>query len=180
MSSAASFCPSPGSATLTSAAMDAPVYQSNPTTNYATYPSVGSISSQGANARSLLKFNLPSLGAFCTFASATLSLYATSVAAGRPIDVFQVNPVAPAWSDTTVTWQNQPGTTGSPASSNAPSAPNVVQKWQIAGLLNAVRSAGVDNGLMIEDAAENSVTSCSEYYDSNEGTHPPQLALAWG
>lgn len=184
VTTAASFCASPGVKTVYPS-MDAPIYQANPTTNYQFYPSVGTISYVGSvpagNARSLIRFALQPAGALCTLTAATLTLYATAVTAGRPINVFRVNP-ATAWSDASVTWSNQPSTTGSAVSSNAPSSANTTQVWNVLPLVTAEYSAGLgaDQGLMMIDAAENNATSAAEYYDSNDGTNRPYLTLTWG
>src|SRR5947208_2141916 len=60
----------------------------------------------------LLKFTLPATPANCTVTAATLQLTVSSGTSGRTLQAFQA---AATWTETGVTWNTQPATTGSAA-----------------------------------------------------------------
>ena len=61
------------------------------------------------NFRAVLHFPIPSLPSGCVVESATLSVYAASASPDRTLEVRRL---AAAWSESTVTWGNQPETVG--------------------------------------------------------------------
>lgn len=178
VSSAASFCATPGSTTLNPSA-DTSSYQTQATTNYGANTSIGTVSANNGNARSFVRFPLPALGSFCTVTAATLRLYANAVAAGRTIDVYRVDPAAPVWTEGGLTWNNQPlpaGTAVSTASLNAVGW----QQWTVTGEVQTLYT-GTNNGFYIRDSVDNmSPGSATQQWDSKEGTNKPQLLITWG
>jgi hypothetical protein len=177
VSSAASFCPGPGSTTL-NPSEDTSGYQAQATTNYGASSPIGTVSANGANARAFLRFPLPNLG-YCTVTGATLRLYANSVASGRTINVYTADQAAPVWTELGLTWTNQPASTGTPVGVASLSAVGW-QQWTVTNLVKALYT-GTNNGLVVQDSAENkSPGSATQQYDSREGTNVPQLLLTWG
>lgn len=105
-----------GTVTL-SAAADAWVSEKDPAKNFG---SDGILTVRAKNreaARGLVRFDLPAVPAGCTVVRAELVLHNSSGRTGRSI---QVQSLGAPRTESAVTWQNQPPTTGGPAA--APSA----------------------------------------------------------
>ena len=170
----------PGSQTIV-ADKDTWVYEGAPTTNGDAL--VGSnldlfVQSRDSSrdARALLSFPLPSFSSECVLASATLRLYNESPTSGRTINVLQVSG---SWNETSVTWNDQPATTGSAAGSASPSSAGY-QTWGVRDLVAAMYS-GSNHGFLVRDSVENSSTQRTQVYRSREdgnGT-PPELVVSW-
>ena len=68
------------------------------------------------NQRALVHFALPNVPAGCKLVGAALRLYSSAATDGRTLDVFRV---ASAWSESEVTWANQPATAGVSAAADS-------------------------------------------------------------
>jgi hypothetical protein len=179
-STAASFCATPGGTTVAASA-DTTGYQQNPTTLYGTSVDIGAGSGSGANGRVLVKFALPGLGAHCVVTAATLRLYAHTPQAGRTIDVYRVDPAAPAWSEASTNWNNQPTTTGT-AVGVASLASAGWQQWTVTSMVTSMY-AGTNSGFLLRDRTEGSGTPYWQLYAARENAtvaNRPQLVLTWG
>lgn len=180
VTAAASFCASPGGSTV-GASADTTGYQQNPTTLYGTSVDTGVGSGSAANGRVLVRFSLPVLGAHCVITGATLRLYAHTPQSGRTIDVYRVDPAAPAWTEAATTWNNQPVTTGT-AVGTASLASAGWQQWTVTSMVNS-HYAGTNSGFLLRDRTEGSGTPFWQLYAAREnGTvaNRPQLVLTWG
>lgn len=96
--------------TTTTVVADAEVRQSNATTNYGTQTTMTVTSSGTANRRAYVRFDLgacsPAIPSTAIVDVARLRLYVTALPSTcRTIDLFAVGT---AWSETTLTWSNQP------------------------------------------------------------------------
>ena len=181
---AAATC-TPGSAVLSTAngstVRDTYVDSQNPTANYATNGSLFVRSTSGQNRRAFVRFSpLPTIPAGCSFQTATLSLNVTSKPAAAA--TYNVYNVATAWTDTLVTWNAQPASTGSAVAVAQPSATGRVN-WNVSVLVAAqYEGTAPQNGFVVKDPNEN-VTSYSTTYSSNQsGTagNRPRLTITWG
>jgi hypothetical protein len=94
------------------ATADSWLLQSSATSDYGNDSAIKVDTKAGANARVLVRFNLPSIPTGCQVTSAKLGLYASSYKSGRTLQALRVN--AP-WTESAVTWSNQPATTGTAA-----------------------------------------------------------------
>jgi hypothetical protein len=108
----------PAAATV---AIDTTARQGNPTNNFGTVNSLTVSAAATANRRIYLRFDLtrctPMIPASATIRQATLRLFMTGRPAGcRTVDIF---PVIATWTETGLTWNNQPFGT---ALSNPPTA----------------------------------------------------------
>lgn len=180
VTAATSFCASPGGTTLTASA-DTTTYQQNPTTAYGSSVDVGVGSAGAANGRVLLKFTLPALGAHCVVTGATLRLYAHTPVTGRTIDAYRVDPAAPAWSEATTNWNNQPATTGA-AVGAASLASAGWQQWTVTSMVTSFY-AGTNSGILLRDRTEGSGASPWQLYAARENAttaQRPELVLTWG
>lgn len=173
---AASFCPTPGTLALP-ASRDAYVYQLNAGQNFGSDTTLQV--SPGVLAllvihRTLIGFDLASVSPLCTMTAASLRLYATSSSSGRTIGVYRANG---AWTESGVSWSNQPGTTGSAVTAASGSG---WRSWNVTSQVAAMM-AGTDNGFLIRDQSEAALLSLqAQVYQSREGatgSQDPELVL---
>lgn len=172
---AASFCAAPGTQTLTADA-DAFLRQSSGGSNLGTSSTLRVQSSQIVvvpdNERSVVHFALPSIPTYCTLTGATLRLNASSAAAARTIQAYRATAT---WSETVVTWNNQPGTAGPPATALSGTG---WRTWDVLSQVQAMYS-GTNAGFVIRDSVEGSLIARTQVYSSREGANPPELALTF-
>jgi hypothetical protein len=95
---------------------DASIDQGDPTTNFGTDESLQVQSDSADASRVLAGFSLPAPTPGCVVQSATLRLYSSSATGDRTLEVHQV---AAEWTEAAVTWDNQPATTGDPATTDS-------------------------------------------------------------
>ena len=155
-------CSLPSSQTL-SASADSWNDQASPATNNGT-DSVLKVTSKtpSQNTRALAQFSLPTVPAGCTVTGATLRLYNKSPISGRTLEVVRNTA---AWTETGVTWTNQPGTTGTPATAATPAAAGWMQ-WNVLSHVQAMYS-GSNYGFKVRDQTENG-PSVEQQFDSRE------------
>jgi hypothetical protein len=169
--------PPPGSCTGSTvtlgASADSWVLQSSPTSNYATDSVLKVDTKSGGNARALVRFGLPALPAGCQVVSAQLRLYAGSYKTGRTI---QALALTGAWTETGVTWSNQPAASGT--------ATTVVSgfgylSWNVTSQLATTYAA--NTGFLLRDATEDG-GGIEQAFHSREKApdNPPQLVLTFG
>jgi large repetitive protein len=171
---AASFCTSPGSQTVYSN-IDSLVAEAAPTVNFGTDANnFGIRSSSSGDARSFVRFNLPAIPAGCTVTAATLRLYTSAGVTGRTLQAFRVSG---NWTETGVTWNNQPGTTG--AAATAPSVASGWVPWTVTTMVQAMYS-GTNYGFLVRDSVENSATTRDQAMHPRENTNDPRLIVTFG
>ncbi len=163
-----------GSATTVNAVADAWVDQSSPSTNKGTDSNLKVMSKNGnSNLRSLVRFDLPAAPAGCVVQSATLRLNSGSAVSGRTLQALQVGS---AWTESAVTWANQPATTGAAATTSSGTG---WREWAVTSQVQAMY-AGANHGFLIRDAAENSPSSPEQSFSSREsGGNRPQLVVTF-
>ena len=163
-------CIAPGTQTLTSVA-DTFTDQNAPTSNYGTDSEFRVKSQNGSrNRRGYVRFTLPSTPDGCALTAATLRLFQTATQGTRSIEVLRA---AASWAETTVTWTNQPATTGTAvAVANAAG-------WRTWDVLAHV-GAGATTGFVVKDSAEDAATAAEQRFSSREGANAPQLVLTYG
>jgi hypothetical protein len=123
--------------------------------------------------RALVRFSLPAAPPGCTLQSATLRLYAGTAAANRTLRVLQVSS---SWSESSVTWNNQPSTTGSAASTTSGSG---YIEWNVSAQVNNMIN-GNNYGFLIRDANEKGSTALQQFHSRENGTNQPQLIVTFG
>jgi hypothetical protein len=175
VTAAAQFCASPGTTTLT-AVGDTWINEASPNTNVGTDYHVQVSSQAASNARGLVRFSLPGLPTGCAVSSADFRLYNDSPAAGRTIEVYRVDPTAPLWTETGVTWATRPPAVGTAATSVT--GASGYQSWTVTSQVGLIYSSGIDNGFLVRDQTEGG-TNPRQYYQSRAGGSPPRLVLSW-
>lgn len=186
---------------ITSAVIDATVRQGSATTNFGAITTLTVSSGSGVNQRIYLKADLtvcsPAVASSAIVRLATLRLYMTAVpAACRTLDLF---PVTVAWTETGITWNNQPfGTTinnpatGSRTGSFSVGTPVGCQN-QVAGsyvvggtvtndVAGFVAGGSANLGWMIRDDAEGSATTRTVSFSAKElatAAQEPQLVITY-
>jgi large repetitive protein len=167
-------CASPGTQTA-SASDDSWIDQSSPGSNFGA-DSILKVRSQSGNAnfRMLTRFTLPAVPAGCTLTLARLRLYAASATSGRTLQALRVNA---AWAQNTVTWTNQPATTGAAVTTTSGAG---YREWTVTPQV-ALMYSGTNNGFLIRDATESGVGPEQAFHSREKAPdNPPQLGLTFG
>lgn len=168
---ASSFC---GSQTL-SATRDAWVVTNPGGGNNGTDTSLY-VASRAQDRRSFVGFDLPAIPAGCTLTDARLRLNATSSQGPRTILAYRVGG---SWTETGVTWNTQPGTSGSPSSSTSGTG---WREWAVLQQVLDMYASG-NHGFMLRDQTEGAGRQgFTQVYDSREGgaANAPTLVLTFG
>lgn len=131
------------------------------------------MSKSNNNLRSLLHFELPDVPQSCVVQSATLRLYAASSKGKRTLEALQVND---AWTETDVTWNSQPSTTGTAATTSSGSG---WREWNVAAIVQAMYSSGINHGFLIRDGTENKDAE-QQFHSREKGESIPQLIITFG
>jgi hypothetical protein len=153
---------------------DSWIMDKDPGKNFGSDSILKVVAKNGENSRALLRFALPALPAGCQITGAELQLRNASAKPGRTIQVFQV---AGAWTETGVTWANQPATAGPPAT--APSASGTM-RWNVTAQVQGMYG-GANHGFLVRDAAEGSGDTEQQFHSREKGPdNPPQLVITYG
>ncbi len=125
--------------------------------------------------RALMRFDLPALGAGCQVVSATLEAYAASASPDRTIQALRVS--AP-WTESAVTWNNQPATTG-PAATAASGLGT--RTWNVTTQVQAMYT-GTNNGLLLRDSVEGNPAGPEQQFHAREKApdNPPRVIITFG
>jgi large repetitive protein len=127
----------------------------------------------GQNARTLVRFPVPTDDFDCELESATLRLYADGMTEGRTLEA---RPLAAPFRESTLTWTNQPGTL--PAAPAATSAGEGYREWDVKAHVEAMIESGVSHGWQIRDAHESDREGGDQSFASRETPQdPPEMTL---
>ena len=157
-----------------SAEADSWVQQGSPSNNSGSDSSLKVKSQSGSNSRILVRFPLPPLPEGCTtIASAVLRLNAASAKDGRTLAALQA---ANGWTESGVTWNNQPATTG-PAATTASGQGQL--QWDVTAQTLGSYVSG-NHGFVIRDAVENGPGDEQAFNSREKATDgPPELLLVF-
>jgi hypothetical protein len=169
--------PPPGSCTSSTvtlgASADSWLLESSSTSNYGNDSVLKVDTKSGANARALVRFSLPTIPAGCQVVDAKLRLYAGSYKTGRTIDAYAVTA---SWSESGVTWSNQPAPVGSAAGTASGAG---YREWNVTGQLGSTYST--NTGFLVRDRSEGGGGVEQAYHSREKGTdNPPQLVVTFG
>jgi hypothetical protein len=155
---------------------DAWVSQSAPGENHGGDSMLAVDAKDGGSARALVRFALPELPTACQVKSAMLRLYSRSYEPGRTL---QAVPLAGAWSESLVTWSNQPGTVGEVAEAPSPSSAGYAE-WSVTSQVLGMYT-GANHGFLVRDRAEGGDGIEQAFNSREQGfDHPPQLVITYG
>jgi hypothetical protein len=130
------------------------------------------MSKSGGNNRAIVDFNLPTAPVGCVVESATLQMYAKSARSGRTL---QALALGSSWIENTVTWANQPATTGAAATTNSGAG---WREWAVAEQVTAMYASGGHHGFLVRDASENN--DHEQQFDAREsGSNAPRLVIVF-
>jgi hypothetical protein len=129
------------------------------------------------NLRALVRFAMPDAPPGCVVESATLRLRFGSVTTGRTLEASRL---AEGWSESGVTWANQPPTTGTAATTPSGSGTGY-REWDVTSQVQTMYDSDALHGFMILDSAENASGAGAEHqFASRESNQPrPQLVIAF-
>jgi hypothetical protein len=105
----------------------------------------------------------------CVLDVATLRLHAGGTELGRSLLAIRL---AGDWSEGTVTWNNQPPTTGPGASVPAGEG---YRAWNVKTIVQAMYDAGLNHGFLVQDAVEG--TDAEHSFSTRDAENAPQLVL---
>ena len=144
-----------------------------PTTSAATRSSRSGRKGPRDNFRALVRFALPAaIPQGCRVGSASLRLFAASATPGRVLHALRV---ATGWSESLVTWNTQPQTTGAPA---ATASGVGARLWDVTAQVQAMYDSTALHGFLIRDAAENGDAEQS-FHSREKGESPPELTVVF-
>jgi hypothetical protein len=153
---------------------DSWVLQSSSTSNYGNDSVVKVDTKAGADARTLVRFALPPIPAGCQVTDARVHLYASSYKTGRTLEAVRL---AAAWTEGSVTWNNQPATAGTAATVASGAG---YREWNAASQVQAMYTSG-NHGLLIRDASEGGAGLEQGFHSREKGTdNPPRLVITFG
>jgi parallel beta-helix repeat protein len=163
-----------GSPVTLTAVADAWVDQSSPSSNKGSDSILKVLSKSGnGNLRALVRFDLPVAPAGCVLDTATLRVFAGSASATeRTLEVLRLGG---SWSESGVTWDNQPATAGSAVTTSSGTG---YRQWNVAALVQAMYSSGTSHGFLIRDANEGQDAE-QQFYSREKGESPPQLVVTF-
>jgi hypothetical protein len=100
-------------------------------------------------------------------------VYASSYKDGRTL---QAIPLGAAWTETGVTWANQPATSGTAATARSGFG---YREWTVTSQLQTMYTPGANNGFLIRDASENGGGLDQGFHSREKGIdNPPQLVIS--
>jgi large repetitive protein len=162
----------PGTVTA-SASADSWIHQKDSSKNFGTDSILKVSPKSGENTRALVRFNLPTLPAGCQVVGAELQLYSASAKGGRTIEVSRL---AATWTESGVTWTNQPARTGTAATAPSLSSSGTM-KWSVTTQVQSMYTNG-NYGFLIRDAAEGSGDTEQQFHSREKAPdRPPQLVI---
>jgi hypothetical protein len=164
-------CSAPGTQTTTPS-QAAYVDESQPTSNFsAQHLRVRS----GNRTRALVRFSPPAIPTGCTVTAASLRFYAETKQGTRNLEAVRVNA---NWAEGSVTWANQPATTGT-----AVTVPNGTGSgflsWDVTAQAQTMY-AGSDYGWLVRDAVESDATNEQTFRGRDGDVTQPQLEVTFG
>lgn len=156
----------------------------NKNLNFGTDTTLQVQAKKNANKRSFLKFDIASCGipAGAALQSASLRLFITT-APSSPRN-YNAGLANAAWTETGITFGNQPGVLGTPgpATASIGSGSSGWFEWGVLSHVEAIRGGTTNNGWQVRDSFEptgNDNTSVESQFSSREGANPPQLVIAY-
>lgn len=152
---------------------DSWIRQSTPSSDYRTSTTLRMNSKSSATAHALVRFPLPAIPTGCQVSSVKLRLYASTAAPSRTLRAI---PIATAWSETSVVWNNRPGATGTAASTTSGAG---WRQWSVTSQVNAMYT-GANHGFLIRDANESSSGNEQLFTSRENTTTSPQLIVTFG
>lgn len=147
---------------------DARVEEASPSTNYGASTTLRADGASDPDVQSYLRFTVS--GATGTVQSAKLRLYTSNGTANGPAVYAAANST---WSETTVTWSNRPGPTGSASDNKASIGSGVWVEYDVKPLLAASGNGTYSFVLMPE-------SSDGVELHAREGANKPQLVVTLG
>jgi large repetitive protein len=154
--------------------IDSWILQDSAAQNYGTDSVLKVDTKSNANARAVVRFNLPAVPAGCQITSAKLRLYASSYKTGRTLQALRLGA---AWTESTIRWNNQPATTGTAVTTASGSG---YREWTVTQhVLDMYTSA--NNGWLIRDQTENGGGLDQGFHSREKGSdNPPRLVITFG
>ena len=138
------------------------------------------VKSHGNNWRSLVRFDVSSIPGGSTMTSATLILCATKVPGATR--TYEVHRATASWSESVITWNNQPSVAGVSNTAATPASP-ACMTWTVTSDVQAWVDGTANNGWRVNDSVESSATKYETKFRSREDavvpTERPKLEVKY-
>lgn len=156
------------------ASADSWVNQASAGTNYGNDTTLY-VASQNSNRnrRTFVKFDLPDKNG-CTVKGAALGFFSTNYKSGRTLQAYNV---AAAWTETGITWTNQPTTSGTAITTSSGTTSGYMGWPDVTSIVNA-HYTGPNNGFMVKDATESQPSANQQIFTSRTG-QSDQRPILW-
>jgi parallel beta-helix repeat protein len=142
--------------------------------NFGTDSALKLRSKSGDNSRVVVRFALPTVPAGCEVAGAELAMYNASPKAPRSIQALRLTG---PWTESAVTWQNQPASTTAGQATAAVPTTAATMRWQVTEQVKAMYTSG-NHGFLLRDETENNSGGFEQQFYSRERTsNAPQLVV---
>jgi len=125
--------------------------------------------------RSLVHFTLPSIPQYCSVTAAHLRLFASTGATGRTLGAYLA---AASWTETGVTWNNQPATSGSAVTAASVATGSTVD-WTVTSQVQTLYS-GTNTGFIVKDQNETTGTTTQSFSTREAASNKPALVITFG
>ena len=166
--------------TLSAADRDSFVNEASAGTNSGTATTLDVRSSSAGDRRTFVSFSLASCSIPANSLITVASLKLFMNAAPTATRAYEAHRVSASWTETGITWTNQPAVAASATSSVATgTTSNVTLTWAVTGDVQAYVDGTANNGWRIKDLTENSATARTGQFRSAEfGTAAQRPILA--
>lgn len=180
-SSAATFCTTPDTQTVTATA-DSYVNQADAASVGGGSDTYIVVTSQFGSARRVfVRFDtMPTVPSRCTITGATLRLWADSQIAGRTLEAYRADPTV-TWTEAGLNWSNQPAGLGSAVPVVMPNSDQYVV-WTVTDHVKSIYALGTggNNGFMVRDQTETGGGAWQQFNSRDAFSNKPQLTVTWG
>lgn len=154
-------------------AEDAYVDEDNPNSNYGSADQLTVKAGTGVlNKRTFVQFNVARVTASCTLINATLRLYCYQVGGGQTYQVFKTDE---SFAESSVTWNNQPDTTGNYVNKSRPSSAG----WWEVNVTSLFDATEAYLGFGIKDYREGSPDGGSYFRSKEYSDYHPELEVCF-
>lgn len=130
--------------------------------------------------RSFVRFDLSSCASFATASVQSAALKLVLSTAPSESRTYNAHRVTAAWTETGLTWENQPAVAASATvSTMTGTTGGVTLQWSVRTDVQAFVDGTANHGWRIADSAEANNPAMLGIFSSKEGTQPPQLTITY-
>jgi parallel beta-helix repeat protein len=160
-----------GAPIAVAAEADSWIDQNSAASNFALAGVLKIQSKSGGDSRALMRFPMPPAPDGCVLGSAQLYVHAVSAFPGRTLGVLSF---ASDWSEDTVTWNNQPATSGTASTALSDFG---IRRWDVTSQVQSMYATGKNHGFLLRDLAENGEGFEQQFVSRENADDGPELLI---